>query len=101
METRRRDLQAAFDGLRRQESDWGRVMDAELVGRRVGGRTGYGGSGSVFRNAGAQQAIVRQRIQEVRQDIDRLDQSIPSEQAQMEKQFRREEIGKITNFVTR
>ena len=44
---------------------------------------------------------MRQRIQEVRHDLEQLDQSLPAERQRLEEQFRREEVGKTTDFVTR
>src|SRR2546426_1095565 len=64
LEQRRADLMGTLTDLRKQESDWGRVMDDELVGRPKAGRTGLRGSGPVFQNAQTQQSAVRERIQE-------------------------------------
>lgn len=101
LEERRNGLRAILDELRKQEAEWGKAMDDELVGRPKSGRTGVQGAGPVFDNANAQQASVRARIQDVRRDLDQLERSIPEETARQDKQFQREEIGKITNFVTR
>jgi Domain of unknown function (DUF4407) len=55
----------------------------------------------VFENAQTQQAAIRQRIQETRLELDRLERSLPEERQRLERQFQREEVSKITNFVTR
>lgn len=101
LEDRRAALQASLSDFRKQEADWGKVMDDELVGRPNVGRTGMSGVGPVFENAKAQQEAVRQRIQEVRRDLDTLEESLPSERNRLETEFRREEVAKITSFVTR
>jgi len=98
---RRDELVTNLNDLRKQEADWAKTLDAEAVGRAGAGRTGLPGAGPAFQNAQAQQAAVRQRIQEARQDIDRMDQSLPLERQRLEAQFQREEVGKVTDFVTR
>lgn len=101
IESRRDDLHSTLADLRRQEADWGKVLDSEAVGRAGQGRTGIAGAGPAFRNAQAQQTSVRQRIQEARDDLDQMDQSRPQQRQRLEGQFQREEVGKITDFVTR
>lgn len=101
LEKRRADLRATLADLRKQETDWAKVMDDELVGRSTFGRTGVAGEGPVFRNAAAQQAVVHQRMRELRLDLDRLERTMPAEREQMEKQFQRQEIAKVSDFVTR
>jgi hypothetical protein len=87
--------------LRKQEADWGKILDSEAVGRVGLGRTGVPGAGPAFQNAQTQQASVRQRIQEVRQDLNQMDRSLPEERQRLERQFQREEVGKVTDFATR
>jgi hypothetical protein len=101
IEQRRTDLQDQLADLRKQEADWGKAMDDELVGRNKSGRSGVAGAGPVFENAKTQQADVRQRIEEVRRDFDRLERSMPDDQQRVERHFQREEIGRVTDFVTR
>jgi len=101
LEKRRADLQATLADLRKQEAEWGRVMDDELTGQVKAGRTGMSGPGPVFKNADAQQAATRQRIQEVRRDLDAFELSLPEERERLERQFQRQEIAKTTDFVTR
>jgi len=101
LEKRRSDLTATVDDLRKQESEWAKVLDAEAVGRTGIGRTGLAGDGPAFRNAQSQQASVRQRIQEARQDMDRLERSIPEEQRRQDAQFKREEVTLVTDFPSR
>jgi len=101
LERRRSELQAQLTELRRQEADWAKVMDDELVGRPKPGRTGVGGAGPVFENAKSQQGAVRQRVQEASRDLEQFERSVPEERARLDSQFQREEIGKITDFVTR
>jgi Domain of unknown function (DUF4407) len=45
LERRRADLQATLTDLRKQEADWGKIMDDELVGRPKSGRSGVRGAG--------------------------------------------------------
>jgi hypothetical protein len=101
IESRRDDLQSTLADLRRQEADWAKILDSEAVGRAGQGRTGVAGAGPAFQNAQAQQISVRQRIQEVRRDLEQMDQSLPLERQRLMGQFQREEVGKITDFVTR
>jgi hypothetical protein len=101
LEQRRDDLQSTLTDLRKQETDWGKILDSEAVGRAGQGRTGVPGAGPAFQNAHAQQLSVRQQIQEVRRDLEQMDQSLPEERQRLEGQFRREEVGKIADFVTR
>ena len=101
LDQRRADLQATLTELRKEETTWGQILDSEAVGRSGPGRTGVAGAGPVFQNAQAQQASVRQRIEEVRRDLVLMDSSLPGERQRMEGQFHREKIGKITDFVTR
>ena len=51
LEQRRAGLQDQLTDLRKQEADWGRTMDDELVGRPKSGRSGIQGAGPVFENA--------------------------------------------------
>jgi hypothetical protein len=101
IERRRDDLQSTLADLRKQEADWGQVLDSEAVGRAGPGRTGLPGAGPAFQNAQAQQSSIRQHIQEVRHDLDQMEHSLPQERQRLEGQFQREEVGKITDFVTR
>jgi hypothetical protein len=101
LEKQRADLEATLVALRRQEAEWGRIMDDELVGRQKDGRTGQLGAGPVYENAKAQQAAIRDRIGEVRRDLDRLDHSLPEQRQRLEREFQRQEIAKVTSFVTR
>ena len=101
LEQRRSELHAQLAELRRQDADWARVMDDELVGRPKSGRTGIGGAGPVFENAKSQQAGVRQRVQEARSELEEFERSMPEERGRLDTQFQREEIGKATDFVTR
>lgn len=101
IEKRRNNLESALTELRTQDADWAKILDSEAVGRAGDGRTGLAGVGPAFQNAQAQQVSVRQRIKEIRHDLDRMDQSLPDERQRLEKQFQREEVGKITDFVTR
>jgi hypothetical protein len=55
----------------------------------------------VFENAKVQQVAVRQRMDEVRRDLEQLRGSLPEERQRLEKAFEREEVAKVTNFVTR
>lgn len=100
-EKRRAELESSLADLRKQETDWGKVMDAEAVGRSGPGRTGMPGAGPVFQNAQKQQDSVRQRIRETRGDLNQLEGSLPDERKRLESLFRREEVGKTTDFVTR
>ncbi len=101
LDSRRDGLQSTLADLQKQEADWGKVLDSEAVGRVGQGRTGIAGAGPAFQNAQAQQIAVRQRIQEVRHDLEQMDQSLPAELQQLEGRFQREEVSKITDFVTR
>jgi hypothetical protein len=101
MEKRRVELEAMLADLRNQESDWGRVMDDELVGRPKGGRTGIGGAGPVFENARTQQEAVRQQIEEMRRDLGQLERTVTQERQRLEREFQRQEVGKVTSFTTR
>ncbi len=101
IEKRRDDLQSTLDDLRKQESDWGKILDSEAVGRTGQGRTGVPGTGPAFRNAQAQQASVRLYIQEVRQDLEQMERSLPEQRQRLEGQFRREEVGRSMDFVAR
>ena len=101
LDQRREEIQATLVELRKQHAEWGRVMDQELAGRSVPGRTGLAGPGSVFKNAQTQQELVHQRMQEARQDLGRLDREMPEENRRTEERFKREEVGRVTDFVTR
>lgn len=95
------ELQAQLVELRQQERDWGRVMDDELVGRPKTGRSGVPGAGPVFENAKAQQASVRQRIEEVRRDIQEAERTLPADRQSLENDFIRESVNFVSDFVTR
>jgi len=101
LEQRRAELQSTLADLRKQDADWGHVMDDELVGRPKDGRTGVSGVGPVFENARTQQQAVRQRIAEVRRDLEQLERSLPQERQRLEKEFQRQELTKVTSFATR
>lgn len=101
LDQRRTSLEAALAELRKQDSDWGRVMDQELAGRSGPGRTGMSGAGPVFQNAQTQQEAVRQRMREARQDLDQIEHALPEERRRLESGFQREEVGRVTDFVTR
>jgi Domain of unknown function (DUF4407) len=101
LDQRRADLENTIADLRKQEAEWGRILDSEAVGRPGPGRTGIRGAGPVFQNAAAQQESVRRRMGEARRDLDHMEGSLPEEHRRLEGQFRREEVGKITDFVTR
>jgi hypothetical protein len=101
LDQRRTDLEGTLADLRKQDADWGKILDSEAVGRAGPGRTGISGAGPAFQNAQSQQSSVRQRIEEVRQDLAQMEHSLPEERQRMEGGFRREEVGKITDFVTR
>jgi len=101
MEKRRADLQITLVELRKQEADWGHVMDDELVGRVNEGRSGVSGAGPVFENARVQQEAVRGRIEETRRDLEQLERSLPQEQQRLEKEFNRQEVAKVMSFTTR
>lgn len=101
LDQRRADLDNALADLRKQESEWGKVLDSEAVGRVGPGRSGVPGAGPVFQNAVAQQESVRRRLEEVRRDLDETNRSLPEDRRHLEAQFEREEIGKVTDFVTR
>jgi hypothetical protein len=83
-----------------EDKKWGDVMDSELVGRSGRGRSGIAGQGPVYNNAALQQARVRGIIAEARRDLD-FNHANAAEQAQMEKQFSRHEVRKVTSFVVR
>jgi hypothetical protein len=101
LDQHRREMEAALAELRKQEAEWGRVLDDEAVGRQKDGRTGVAGAGPVFHNAQMQQASVRDQMQQIRHDLDQLEASLPARRERIEKAFQREEIGVVTNFVTR
>jgi hypothetical protein len=101
IEKRRDDLTGTLTELRKEEADWGKILDSEAVGRSGPGRTGLPGAGPVFQNAQSQQASIRQRIEETRHDLAQMNSSLPEERQRMEGQFRREEVGRVTDFVTR
>jgi hypothetical protein len=101
LDQRRVDLENTIADLRKQEAEWGRILDSEAVGRPGPGRTGIRGAGPVFQNAVAQQESVRRRMGEARRDLDHMEASLPEERRRLEGHFRREEVGKITDFVTR
>jgi hypothetical protein len=101
LDRRREDLESTLADLRRQDADWARVLDAEAVGRLAPGRTGVPGAGPAFQNAQEQQSSVRQRMQEYRHDLERLEGSVPAERRRLEELFQREEVGKTTDFVAR
>ena len=101
LDKRRIDLQTRLTDLLKQEADWGKVMDDELVGRSKTGRSGRGGVGPVFRNAESQQAAIRLRIQEVRRDLESLERSLPDERQRIQRQFERQEVAKVADFPTR
>ena len=98
---RRKEADASLAELRKQDTDWGHIMDQELAGRPLAGRTGLSGAGPVFKNAQTQQSAVRQRIVEVAQDLEKMERSLPEERRRFESHFRREEVGRVTDFVTR
>ena len=101
LDQRRAGLEAALSELRKQDTDWGRVMDQELAGRSGPGRTGMSGAGPVFLNAQTQQAAVRERIREAREDLGQMERTLPEERRRLEGGFQREEVGRVTDFVTR
>ena len=101
MEARRTELQSTLAELRKQETDWGRVMDDELVGRPKAGRSGISGAGPVFDNAKAQQEGVRDRIGEVRRDLEELQRSLPLERQRLNEEFQREEVAYLRTFAVR
>lgn len=101
LDQRRLELNADLRELQKQEAEWGRVLDSELVGRAGPGRTGIAGAGPVFENAQRQQTAVRERIQEVRGDMEKLELTLPREGARLHRQFEGEELSKVTDFVTR
>jgi len=101
LDQRRADLEGNLNDLRKQEADWGKILDSEAVGRVGLGRTGIPGAGPAFANARSQQASIRQQIREIRQDLEELDRQLPAERQRLDVQYRREEVGKITDFVTR
>ena len=101
LDQRRTSVEATLAELRKQDTDWGRIMDQELAGRSVPGRTGLSGAGPVFQNAQTQQAAVRQRMREARQDLDQMERTLPEERRRLESGFHREEVGRVTDFVTR
>jgi hypothetical protein len=94
-------LEAQLVELRRQEHDWGKAMDDELVGRQKADRSGVPGAGPVFENAKRQQADVRQRIEEVRRDLRDAERALPAERQRFEEAFQRQEINLVSDFVTR
>ncbi len=98
---RRHELENTLAELRKQETDWGKVMDDELVGRPKSDRTGVSGNGPVFRNAADQQTAARLRAQEVRRDLDQLDRSMPDERQRQLQEYQREEIGRAGGIATR
>jgi hypothetical protein len=101
LDRRRGDLEGELADLRKQDTTWASIQDAELAGHPGVGRTGARGAGPVFQNAHAQQAAVRQRIQEVRQDLYKVDRALPEARVRLEARFQRESVGKVTDFVTR
>jgi hypothetical protein len=101
LDKRHDDLEATLAELRKEEADWGRILDSEAVGRSALGRTGLPGAGPAFQNAQLQQASVRQHIQEVRRDLDDIERTLPEERRRLDGAFQREEIGRVTDFVTR
>jgi hypothetical protein len=101
LDQRRAGMESTLAELRKQDTDWGRVMDQELAGRSGPGRTGVSGAGPVFQNAQRQEAAVQQRMREARQDLDQMERTLPEERRRLEGGFQREEIGKVTDFVTR
>jgi hypothetical protein len=101
LDQRRAGMEAALAELHKQDADWGRVMDQELAGRSGPGRTGLSGAGPVFENAQTQQATVRQRVREVRQDLNQIERTLPEERRRLENGFHREELGGALDFVTR
>jgi len=101
LDQRRAELEDALGELRKQEADWGKILDSEAVGRVGLGRTGIPGAGPAYLNAQSQQASIRQQIREVRRDLEELDHSLPVEHERFEGQYRREEVGRVTDFVTR
>ena len=101
LEQRRAEQQAQLADLRKQDADWAKVMDDELVGRPKSGRTGISGAGPVFENARSQQSAVRQHIRETSRDVEQFERSLPAERQRFDGQFQREEVGKVTDFVTR
>jgi len=101
LDQRRTDLEGALTELRKQDADWGRILDSEAVGRTGLGRTGIAGAGPVFLNAQTQQASIRAQIRDVRHDLDQINRSLPDERQHLEAQYGREEVGRVTDFVTR
>lgn len=97
LDKRRDQMVATLNELQKQDADWAKVMDDELVGRPKDGRTGQSGAGPVFNNAQTQQAAVRVRIQEIRHDLEEVEVTAG---ARLEKRFGREEISKATDFPT-
>jgi len=101
LDVRRSDLERSITDLQGQEREWAGILDSEAVGRPGTGRTGVQGIGPAFRNAQAQQESVRERIREVRRDLERLDRSLPAERQRLEAQFRQEEIRTTKDFASR
>ena len=44
---------------------------------------------------------MRERLQEVRHDLEQLERAVPHEQQRLDAQFQREAVGRVTDFVTR
>jgi hypothetical protein len=101
LDQRRAALQAQLADLRKQETDWGKAIDDELVGRPKAGRSGIRGAGPVFENAKIQQADVRQRMEEVRRDLQDAEHTLPAERQRLEAEFQRQEVSLVSDFVTR
>jgi Domain of unknown function (DUF4407) len=101
LDQRRTELEGALNQLRKQDADWGKILDSEAVGRAGPGRTGIAGAGPAFLNAQTQQASIRQQIRDVRHDLDEMNRSLPEERQRLEAQYGREEVSRVTDFVTR
>ncbi|HZL49850.1 MAG TPA: DUF4407 domain-containing protein [Terracidiphilus sp.] len=101
LDQRRTDLEGVLTDLRKQDGDWAKILDSEAVGRAGLGRTGIAGAGPAFLNAQTQQASIRQQIRDIRHDLDEMNRSLPEERQRLETLYGREEVGKVTDFVTR
>lgn len=100
-ETRRRELERAVLKYQANVDEWGRAIEAEVVGRQIAGRTGKAGEGPAYRAAREQLDRNQELLTDSRRELEEVRKQETEIRTRAKQEFEQTSVAPVYDLLSR